>query len=166
MKMYRTLLLLLVILITCNLQGQTLIKTTNTIPQFTFYKFDNNKFTNKELPINKLKFFIYFDSDCDHCQQAIKNIDQTYQNFKKTAIFLVSLDNPEKVNHFIDKFGPRLKGQKNVLLLQDKLNEFLPKFKPRQYPSMFLFSADNKLIDYEDNAQTIFRFVNIINKNN
>jgi thiol-disulfide isomerase/thioredoxin len=164
MKIYRTLLLVIIILITCNLQGQTLI--TNTMPEFTFYKFDNNKFTSKELPKNKLKFFIYFDSDCDHCQQAIKNIDQVVQNFNKTAIFLVSLDNPEKINHFMDKFGPRLKARKNVLLLQDRLNEFLPKFKPRQYPSMFLFSADNKLIDYEDNAQTIFRFVNIINKKN
>ena len=64
----------------------------------------------------------------------------------------------------MNMFGKGLKGKKNVVLLQDNLNQFISSFKPQKYPSMFLYSAKKKLIDYEDNEETLFRFVNAINK--
>jgi hypothetical protein len=48
-------------------------------------------------------------------------------------------------------------------MLQDTKNEFIVRFKPRKYPSMFLYSADKKLLDYEDNAESMFRFTNQLN---
>ena len=135
-----------------------------TIPDFKFFRFNDSPFINKDLPKNKMIFFMFFDSDCDHCQHAIKNIGQHFQSFKKIPIFLISIDDQVKINHFMDTYGPQLKGQKNVTLLRDKLNQFIVKFNPRRYPSMFLYSPDKKLIDYEDNAESVFRLVNAINK--
>jgi peroxiredoxin len=135
-----------------------------TLPDFKFYKPDQGAFTEKDLPPAKMLFFVFFDSDCEHCQRAIKNIDQHYKSFKKVAIFLISMDDHNKIDHFMAFYGPHLKGLKNVMLLQDKLNQFIIKFKPYKYPSMFLYSAGKKLIDYEDNEETVFRFVNRISK--
>ena len=64
----------------------------------------------------------------------------------------------------MDTYGSKLKGQKNVTLLQDKLQQFIVKFNPVRYPSMFIYSPEKKLIDYEDNPESIFRLVNAINK--
>ena len=43
---------------------------TEIVPEFNFYKPDKTVFTKKDLAKGKYLFFIFFDSECDHCQQA------------------------------------------------------------------------------------------------
>jgi peroxiredoxin len=135
------------------------------IPEFQFVQFNNSPFTNQNLPKGKVIFFMFFDPDCDHCHQAIKSIGENLQSFKKIAIFLISVDDERKINQFMDTYGSQLKGLKNVTILQDKLQQFIVKFNPVRYPSMFLYSPEKKLLDYEDNPESLFRLVNVINKN-
>jgi peroxiredoxin len=137
-----------------------------TLPDFEFYRLDKSPFTNKDLPQRKRTFFVFFDSDCEHCQRAVKKIDQQYKSFKNTLTCLVSLDDHDKINRFINTYAPHLKDQANVVLLQDIRNQFIVRFKPYKYPSMFLYSADKKLVDYEDNEETVFRMVNALAKTN
>jgi len=134
-----------------------------TIPSFTFKKLDKTEFTNRNLQDSKFLFFVFFDTQCDHCQHAIQYINQHYSQFKKTAIYLITLDSVAKVNSFINKYGISLKGKKNVVLLQDTRDEFIKKFGPRKYPSLFLYSEKKELILYEDNEQNLFRFIQIVN---
>ncbi len=108
---------------------------------------------------------MFVDPDCDHCQHAINSIGQQNQAFKNTAFFLISMFGADKINHFMDTYGSKLKGQKNITILQDKSNEFISKFNPVRYPSMFLYSPERKLLDYEDNPESVFRLVNTIKKN-
>jgi peroxiredoxin len=133
------------------------------VPAFTFYKQDQTAFTNKNLVQDKPLFFFFFDTDCDHCQVAMTNLNQHYQEYKNAAIYLISLDDWGKINAFMDKYAANLKGKANVTVLQDTKNEFLDKFKPVKYPSMFLYSPENKLIDYEDNEYSMFRFSKHLN---
>jgi peroxiredoxin len=134
-----------------------------TVPDFIFYKLDKTAFTNKSVESDKLLFFVFFDSDCDHCQRAVLDIDQHYSAFKKTAIYLITLDDQEKIKLFMNKYGNNLKDKKNVTLLQDPQYEFMRKFRPRKYPALFLYSTDKKLLLYEDNEQNMFRFLQQIN---
>jgi len=120
------------------------------IPDFTFYKFNQAAFTKHDLPIGKPSFFIFFDTECDHCQHAIVYLNQHCNELSKAAVYLVSLDSREKMSAFLNKFAGRLLLQKNVLLLQDKKNEFIGKFTPRKYPSLFLYSAKGRLLLYGD----------------
>jgi AhpC/TSA family len=53
------------------------------IPSFTFKRLNKKEFTNKELEPGKLLFFVFFDSECDHCQRSIQYIGQHYGNLKK-----------------------------------------------------------------------------------
>jgi hypothetical protein len=131
-----------------------------TIPDFKFFRFDKTPFSQHDLPRAKPCFFVFFDSECEHCQRAVKYLDAHYKVFSKCSVYLISLDDQNKMTRFMNTFGPHLKGQPNVLLLQDRLYQFIPNFKPVKYPSMFLYSAERKLIDYEDNDETVFRFVN------
>ena len=70
------------------------------------------------------------------------------------------------MRQFMATYAPQLKMQKNVNLLQDRNNQFIAKFKPRRYPAMFLYSAEKKLLDYEDNEESVFRIVNLVKKEN
>ncbi|MGZ8558637.1 MAG: TlpA family protein disulfide reductase [Chitinophagaceae bacterium] len=135
-----------------------------TIPEFNFFKLNKSLFTNKNLASGKMIFFVFFDTDCDHCQHAIQYINQHSEEFKKAAVYLITLDDQEKITLFMGKYGNNLKGNKNITILQDLKNEFLPKFRPRKYPSLFLYSAKKELIMYDDNPQNLFRFTQQINK--
>ena len=134
-----------------------------TVPDFNFYKLDKTAFTKKSFDPDKLLFFVFFDSDCDHCQRAVLDIDQHYSAFKKTTIYLITLDDQEKIKLFMNKYGNNLKDKKNVTVLQDPQYEFMRKFRPRKYPALFLYSTDKKLLLYEDNEQNMFRFLQQIN---
>jgi hypothetical protein len=94
----------------------------------------------------------------------VGSIDRQIRSFEKTAIYLVSVDDDPKIRDFVNKYATHLKDQKNVLLLRDDKNQFIARFKPYRYPAMFLYSTEKKLIDYEDNPESIFRLVNTVAK--
>jgi thiol-disulfide isomerase/thioredoxin len=129
-----------------------------TVPVFEFSRFDKTPFTNKNLAPNKPLFFFFFDCTCDHCQHAMTYLNANFKDYKKAAIYLISLDNQQMINDFMHKYAPGVINQKNVTMLQDTNNQFIVRFKPRKYPSLFLYDADKKLLDYEDNPESMFRF--------
>jgi hypothetical protein len=131
-----------------------------TLPEFSFLGAGKQAFTNKDLAQGRQLFFLFVDPDCEHCQHAVQTIGEQYTAFRNTAVYVISLDSREKLSAFMDKYGGALKGQKNVLLLQDNLNQFIVRFKPRRYPAMMLYSPNGQLIDYEDNPESVFRIVN------
>jgi len=135
------------------------------IPHFQFFRLNNAPFTYNDLPKGKIMLIMFIDPDCDHCQRAINNIGDQYNAFIKTDFFLISVYGIDKINQFMSTFGRKLKGSKNVTVLQDKLQQFISKFHPVRYPAMFLYSPEKKLLDYEDNPESVFRLVNTINKN-
>jgi peroxiredoxin len=130
------------------------------IPEFNFFRLDKSSFTNKDLQTGKMLFFVFFDCDCDHCQRAMQYLDQHYKEFKKTAIYLITLDDKEKISSFMSKYASKLYTQKNITILQDPKYDFINKFGPRKYPALFLYSEKKELMVYEDNEQNLSRFSN------
>jgi cytochrome oxidase Cu insertion factor (SCO1/SenC/PrrC family) len=134
-----------------------------TVPAFEFSRFDKTSFTNKNLATNKPLFFFFFDCTCEHCQHAMTYLNANFKDFKKAAIYLISLDSVQTINNFMHKYAPDVTGQKNVTMLLDLKTEFIAKFKPRKYPSLFLYDANKKLMNYEDDPQNMFRFSILLN---
>jgi hypothetical protein len=46
--------------------------------------------------------------------------------------------------------------------LRDVSGVFIGRFKPAKIPAMMLFSRAGKLVDYEDNENTVFRLVKMM----
>lgn len=130
-----------------------------TIPDFTFFKFNKTAFTNKDLAAGKKIFFVFFDTECDHCQHGIEYLNRHQKELDKVAVYLLTLDNPEKAGAFLSKYGNNLNAKKNITLLQDVKNEFIRKFGPKKYPSLFLYSPQKKLILYDDNEKNLYKFL-------
>jgi peroxiredoxin len=151
---------LLILFVAINVSAQVPAKI---VPSFTFKKLDKSTFSNNNLEPGKFLFFVFFDIECDHCHRSISYINHHYKEFKKTAIYLITLDSAEKIKPFMNKYGSKLNNKKNVVLLQDTKNEFIQKFGPRKYPSLFLYSEKKELMLYEDNEQNLSRFIRQIN---
>jgi hypothetical protein len=151
--------IILSLTLSCVLKGRAQVPA-QTLPEFNFLAAGKQAFTNKDLAKSRPLFFLFVDPDCEHCQRAIHTIGEQYAAFRKTAMYVISLDSREKLGTFMDKYGGALKDQKNVMLLQDNLNQFIVRFKPRRYPAMMLYSSNGQLLDYEDNPESVFRIVN------
>lgn len=131
-------------------------KPAEAIPDFKFFKLNNTSFTNKEMQRNTFSFFVFFDPGCDHCKQAIQALNQQYKKCKRAAIYLiVAIEDVSNMVPFLNEYGPNLLNKSNVVLLKDTQNEFIKKFKPRKYPSIFLYSKQQKLLLYSDDENSI-----------
>ena len=125
------------------------------VPWFVFYKLDKKPFTKQDMSPQKKAFFVFFDSGCEHCQHAMREINSQYKRLNKAEIYLVTLDNPNQITSFMTTYGAGLMGKKNVTILRDLKNEFIADFNPRQYPSMLLFSVKGKLLMYQDDPNRL-----------
>jgi len=141
---------------------------SQTVPDFIFFNLDNTSFTNKNLTTGKEMLFIFFDVACDHCLNTIKALNTRIKDCKEISVYLISLDNKVLINNFLNQYGKNLADQKNVTVLQDLKNQFITQFGPRKYPSVFLYSSENKLILYDDEDQSLEKVFKIIlaSKNN
>jgi peroxiredoxin len=133
-----------------------------TIPEFTFYKLDKTPFTNKNVTSGKEVLFIFFDVTCDHCQHTIGTLSKRIIECQKIAIYLISLEDKTAITNFFNQYGKNLPDQKNVTILQDSKNTFITQFSPRKYPSVFLYSAQKKLLLYDDEDQYLEKFFKLI----
>jgi len=133
-----------------------------TIPEFTFYKPDKIPFTNKNVTNGKQVLFIFFDVTCDHCQHTIGTLSKRINECQKISIYLISLEDKTAINNFFNQYGKNLPTQKNVTILQDSKNQFITQFGPRKYPSVFLYSAQKKLLLYDDQDQYLEKFFKIV----
>ena len=127
------------------------------MPDFVFYRLNKKPFSNRDIQSGKKVFFVFFDSDCDQCQRAVHNIELHYKMFNKVSVYMVTLDSPETIADFIHRYAPSLAIKPNITILQDLRNEFIADFNPRKYPSMLLFSAKGKLIEYQDEPEKMFQ---------
>jgi cytochrome oxidase Cu insertion factor (SCO1/SenC/PrrC family) len=132
------------------------------VPEFNFFRLDKTVFSKKDLAKGSVLFFVFFDTECEHCQHAIATINQRYKELKKTALYLITMDNQQKLTLFLNTYGKNLLDKPNITLLQDLNNVFITRFKPKKYPSLFLYSAKNKLLLYDDDEKKLPDFFNKI----
>ncbi len=63
-----------------------------TIPEFSFEKQDRSVFTQKNIASGSASFFVFFDTECDHCRHAIEYLNMHQAELTKAKLYLVTLD--------------------------------------------------------------------------
>lgn len=128
-----------------------------TIPVFRFARHDQRVVSNADLPAGKLVLFVFFDPDCDHCKRALAHMDRESGDYRAAFLYFVSMESQDKIDRFVATYTPRLAAQPNVVFLRDPGGGYMLGFHPVRFPSLLLYSPEHKLLDYEDNEETLFR---------
>lgn len=133
------------------------------LPEFSFTRMDDGaSFTQKNIAAGNKTFFIFFDTECPHCMQAISAYNDNEKSMNNINMIMITRDPKKDVIPFLKNFGPKLIIKKNVTVLSDKNNQFIARFLPRKFPSMFLFSKSNDLMLYSDEEKDIPKFLTLI----
>ena len=120
------------------------------LPQFKFFKLDGKAYSNANINQSKKTLFILFDCTCEHCQREAKELNSIYSKFKNVNILMVTLDESISIQKFFGSYAPGLNLKPNVTVLQDKNRTFIPTFLPSQYPAMYLYAPNGKLLVYSN----------------
>lgn len=125
------------------------------LPTAVFYKADRSVFSTSLIPKDKKIMIMFFDATCEHCQRVAADLSKNTKQLQKANIYLITQDEDKSINYFMDNFAKPLKTMKNVSILRDQDRVFIPLFHPKQYPSIYVYGTDKKLIFYTSNDKEV-----------
>jgi peroxiredoxin len=116
-----------------------------TIPSFSYSTVNGKMFTHKNLEDNKPTLFLYFNSECEHCQSEASQIQENMPNFKNYQLVFVSFEEKNKIIAFAKKY--KLDPYDNITFLVDKQVTFSTTFDVNSLPTMILYNKNEELIE-------------------
>jgi len=135
------------------------------IPDFTFQNIsDGSPFSRKDIPTGRKTLFVFFDTECPHCRQALITWNANIASLQGTNTLLLTMDPPMAAIPFLQNVAPKLVKAKDTRLLFDPNRQFIARFLPKKYPSMFLFSPTGELVQYTDEEKDIPSLIRNIRK--
>ena len=138
------------------------LKPAAIIPDFTLYTMNDQVFTQKQLKKDSKILFLFFDATCPHCQYETQLISSHYKEFKNTAFYLVSMDKKSQIQKFVHTYGKALENKNNVTLLADANRQFIERFTPSQFPALYIYNKERKLLKYWDTPVSIDQVLGVI----
>lgn len=135
------------------------------LPDFNFKRMsDGSDFTQKQLAKGKKSFFLFFDTECPHCKVAVSTWNENTAVLGGLNAVIVTMDKPSAAVPFLQKYGAKLMGMKNLTLVQDMNRQFIARFLPKKYPAMFLYSESGSLMHYTDEEKDIPYIISLLRK--
>ncbi len=117
------------------------------IPAFNIRKVpDSSSFTNNMLQKGKPTILVFFDPDCDHCQEATKNFTAKIDRFKDVQILMVTIYEFSRIKKFYKDY--KLADFPNITLTRDAVFD-LPKFyQVSSIPDVYVYDKNGKLMQH------------------
>lgn len=115
---------------------------SNDLPMLPLTRLDGTR-----LMVNKLEgstVLVLFQPDCDHCQREATQIREHIEAFETYKIYFVSDAELPQLSQFATTY--KLADQSNVYFAQTSINDILNQIGPIEAPSLFVYSADGRLV--------------------
>lgn len=141
---------LIVILVSCLLllkkineknRAESIIAKT---PEFSFLKFDNHSFSNKNIENRKSRLILnHFNPNCEHCQYMAGEFIKDSQKLNDVQILMITSADSASVAKFNGDY--KLSLLPNIIILRDTNYQFQKTFGSGVVPSFFIYEQ-NKLV--------------------
>lgn len=115
------------------------------MPPFSYATLESKIFTQNNLEKNKPILFIYFNSECDFCNEEAKMIKENITQFKNIQLVFISFEEPTKIKAFATNH--QLINHDNITFLCDSKATFATTFDVKSLPCLVLYDKDKKLIE-------------------
>jgi peroxiredoxin len=116
-----------------------------TIPKFEFQDIKGGIFTNENLKKNIPTLFIYYNSECEFCNEEATMIKENINSFKNYQLVFISFEKRNSIKAFASKH--QLDIYDNVYFLADTKVTFATTFDVKSLPCLVLYDKDQKLIE-------------------
>ena len=120
-------------------------KHIKTIPKFEYQDIKGGNFTNENLKENTATLFIYYNSECDYCNEETKMIKQNIGKLTEFQLCFISFEKPEQIKKFAIKY--QLNTYDNIHFLCDSKVTFATTFDVKSLPCLVLYDKNKKLIE-------------------
>ncbi len=131
--------------VTDQIQQKTKVKEMlKTIPEFSFETLEEGVFTKNDLLSNKATVFIYFNTECNYCQNEAISIKKSIEEFKNTQLIFVSSEAKETINTFAEFY--KLNTYDYVNFLFDSKDDFSNRFDATSIPYVLIYDENQVLI--------------------
>lgn len=120
-------------------------KNIKTIPTFNFQNVNGGRFTNENLIKNTPILLVYFNSECEFCNEEAEMIQQNIDKFSPIQLIFVSIENPDKIKEFA--IHHKLFNYDKINFLSDTQVSFAPTFDVKSLPCLVLYDKDQHLIE-------------------
>ncbi|MCZ8332106.1 MAG: redoxin domain-containing protein [Flavobacterium sp.] len=134
------------------------------LPKFEYQNINGGYFTNANLKVNTSKLFIYYNSECDFCNEEAKMIKENKDKFDTTQIIFISFEAIEKIKQFATTH--QLDSYDNINFLCDSKITFATTFDVKSMPCIVLYDKNNNLIEKikgQTKAETLIKKLGITN---
>lgn len=116
-----------------------------TIPEFSYQTIEGKEFSNNDLKENTPTIFIYFNSECEHCQNEAEQICANIEKFTGVQLVFISFEKQNRIKDFATKY--KLIGYDKITFLCDNKVSFSTTFDVNSLPSMVIYDKNKKLVD-------------------
>jgi peroxiredoxin len=115
------------------------------IPDFKYQNLRGQSFANKNLKPYTPTLFIYFNSECEYCNEEAQMIQESVDKFRPYQLVFVSFEKPEKINSFAQKHN--LLNYDNIHFVCDSKVTFATTFDIQSLPCLVLYDKNQQLIE-------------------
>lgn len=119
-------------------------QNTKHLTQFSFPTTKGNIYTQEQLRDKDYTIFVYFNSECEHCQYEAKQISENLLEFQKAQLLFISFEPMDKIKTFALQY--HLDGKEKVTFLQDAKGDFSEKFDVNGIPYILIYNPNRDLV--------------------
>lgn len=121
-------------------------ETKNERPLMTLTLADGSLIEARDLEEPML--LIFFQPDCDHCQNEAKQIRQKLDEFRDYKLYFISSHPMDVIRKFAADY--KLNDQPNVHFGYATVESVLNNYGPISAPSVYIYSRDGRLVESFD----------------
>jgi peroxiredoxin len=115
------------------------------IPEFSYRYINGGRFSNQNLKINTPAIFIYFNSECEYCNEEAQMIKESIDKFIPYQLIFVSFEQTDKIKYFAKKHN--LLNYDNIHFVCDTKVTFAATFDVQSLPCLVLYDKYQQLIE-------------------
>ena len=116
-----------------------------TIPKFEYQNINGGVFSNANLKKDIPTLFIYFNSECEFCNEEAAMLQKNSRQFAAVQLIFISFEKPALIKAFAAKH--QLLSNDNITFLSDSKVSFAATFDVKSLPCLVLYDKNQKLIE-------------------